>query len=108
MDGQVGDGSVLVLVEDVKVPISVVHNAISILKKEGVEKLDPMIVTQASSQSLTSVESASMDIVALICRSLEFPSDKLCGDISRVLKPGGTVLLSLSSQSVSKASKLHP
>ncbi|KAK4364758.1 hypothetical protein RND71_016116 [Anisodus tanguticus] len=48
---------------------------------------------------LTSVESASMDIVALICRSLEFPSDKLCGDTSRVLKPGGTILLSLSSQS---------
>ena len=47
-----------------------------------------------------------MDVVALICRSLEFPSDKLCGDISRVLKPGGTVLLSLSSQSVSKVSEL--
>ncbi|XP_049395984.1 anamorsin homolog isoform X1 [Solanum stenotomum] len=102
MDGQFGDGSILVLVEDVMVPISVVYNAISILKKEGVEKLDPMIVTQASTQSLTSVESASRDIVALICRSLEFPSDKMCGDISRVLKPGGTVLLSLSSQSVSK------
>ncbi|KAK6795764.1 hypothetical protein RDI58_009219 [Solanum bulbocastanum] len=102
MDGQVGYGSILVLVEDVMVPISVVYNAISILKKEGVEKLDPVIVTQASTQSLTSVESASRDIVALICRSLEFPSDKMCGDISRVLKPGGTVLLSLSSQSVSK------
>lgn len=106
-DGQVGDGSILVLAEDVMVPVSVVYNAISVLKKDGVEKLDPMIVTQASTQSLTSVESASMDIVALICRSLEFPSDKLCGDISRVLKPGGTVLLSLSSQSVSKANSTH-
>ncbi|KAJ8555235.1 hypothetical protein K7X08_012731 [Anisodus acutangulus] len=106
-DGQVGDGSILVLAEDVMVPVSVVYNAISILKKEGVEKLDPVIVTQASTQSLTSVESASMDIVALICRSLEFPSDKLCGDTSRVLKPGGTVLLSLSSQSVSKTNSTH-
>ena len=41
----------MVLVEDVMVPISLVYNAISILKKEGVEKLDPMIVTQASTQS---------------------------------------------------------
>ncbi|XP_004245949.1 anamorsin homolog [Solanum lycopersicum] len=105
--GQDGDGSILVLVEDVMVPVSVVYNAINILKKEGVEKLDPMIVTQASAQSLTPVETASMDVVALICRSLEFPSDKLCGDISRVLKPGGTVLLSLSSQSVSKEKSTH-
>lgn len=52
------------------------------------------------------MEAASRDIVALICRSLEFPSDKLCGDISRVLKPGGTVLLCLSSQSGSKVSEL--
>ncbi|XP_059315036.1 anamorsin homolog isoform X8 [Lycium ferocissimum] len=101
-DGQVGDGSILVLAEDVMVPVSVVYTAISVLKKEGAEKLDPMIVTQASTQSLTSAEFASMDFVALICRSLEFPSDKLCADISRVLKPGGIVLLSLSSQSVSK------
>ncbi|XP_049361751.1 anamorsin homolog [Solanum verrucosum] len=105
--GQDGDGSILVLVEDVMVPVSVVYNAINILKKEGAEKLDPMIVTQASTQNLTPVESASMDVVALICRSLEFPSDKLCGDISRVLKPGGTVLLSLSSQSVSKEKSTH-
>ncbi|KAK6782844.1 hypothetical protein RDI58_020640 [Solanum bulbocastanum] len=172
--GQDRDGSILVLVEDVMVPVSVVYNAINILKKEGVEKLDPMIVTQASTQmlpvfaknlcfmlkaivdldaflafwlltslrtsvsvvchikgnlilsaeaeetvllhrnsvikhevGLTPVESASMDVVALICRSLEFPSDKLCGDISRVLKPGGTVLLSLSSQSVSKEKSTH-
>ncbi|CAN4086704.1 unnamed protein product [Withania somnifera] len=107
MDGQVGDASILVLVEDVMVPISLVYNAISFLKKDGAEKLDPMIVTQASTQSLTSVDSASRDIVALICRSLESPNDKLCGDISRLLKPGGTVLLSLSSQSVSKANSTH-
>ncbi|KAM3397323.1 hypothetical protein P3S68_000835 [Capsicum galapagoense] len=101
-DGKGGDGTIVVLAEDVMVPVSVVYSALSILKKEGVEKFDPMIVTQASTQSLASVGSASMDVVALICRSLEFPSDKLCGDISRVLKHGGTVLLSLSSQSVSK------
>ncbi|KAM3264101.1 hypothetical protein P3L10_001095 [Capsicum annuum] len=101
-DGKGGDGTIVVLAEDVMVPVSVVYSALSILKKEGVEKFDPMIVTQASTQSLASVGSASMDVVALICGSLEFPSDKLCGDISRVLKHGGTVLLSLSSQSVSK------
>ncbi|PHT58450.1 Anamorsin -like protein [Capsicum baccatum] len=89
-DGKGGDGTIVVLAEDVMVPVSVVYSALSILKKEGVEKFDPMIVTQASTQSLASVGSASMDVVAVICRSLEFPSDKLCGDISRVLKNGGT------------------
>lgn len=39
------------------------------------------------------LESSSLDLVISICRSLEFPSDKLLAEISRVLKPGGTVLI---------------
>lgn len=46
------------------------------------------------------VESSSLDIVISICRSLEFPRDKLLAEISRVLKPGGTVLIQKTSQSV--------
>lgn len=39
-----------------------------------------------------------MDIILVICKSSEFPNEKLLADISRVLKPGGIVLLHLSSQ----------
>ena len=39
------------------------------------------------------VESSSLELVISICGSLEFPGDKLLAEISRVLKPGGTVLI---------------
>lgn len=48
---------------------------------------------------LTSLESSSIDDVVTLCKSLEFPSDQLLVNISRVLKPGGAVLVSLASQS---------
>lgn len=41
---------------------------------------------------LLSVESLSMDVVVYISNSFELPSDQLLINISRVLKPGGTVL----------------
>lgn len=43
-----------------------------------------------------------MDVVISISRSLQFPSDLLFGEISRVLKPGGTVLICKSLQSVAE------
>lgn len=46
------------------------------------------------------MESSSLDIVISICRSLEFPGDFLLEEISRVLKPGGTVLIYKTLQSV--------
>lgn len=45
------------------------------------------------------VESSSTDIVVVICNSCEFPNDQLFVDIARVLKPGGTVLVQVTSQS---------
>lgn len=48
---------------------------------------------------LKSLESSSIDDVVALCKSLEFPSDELLVNISRVLKPGGAVLVSLASQS---------
>ena len=39
------------------------------------------------------VESSSLELVISICGSLEFPGDKLLAEISRVLKPGGMVLI---------------
>lgn len=47
---------------------------------------------------LTSLESSSIDGVVSLCKTLEFPSDQLLGNMSRVLKPGGAVLFYLASQ----------
>lgn len=45
-------------------------------------------------------EPSSVDIVVSICSSLEFPGDLLVKEIFRVLKPGGTILIYNSQQSV--------
>lgn len=45
-------------------------------------------------------EPSSVDIVVSICSSLEFPGDLLVKEIFRVLKPGGTILIHNSQQSV--------
>lgn len=45
------------------------------------------------------MESSSIDIVICISRSAEFPSVRLFEEISRVLKPGGTILIHRTSQS---------
>lgn len=42
---------------------------------------------------------SSVDIVFVLCRSIEFPSEQLLGETSRVLKPGGTVLVYRTSDS---------
>ncbi|CDP14965.1 unnamed protein product [Coffea canephora] len=45
------------------------------------------------------VESSSINVVVVISKSSEFPNDALFLEISRILKPGGTVLVHLTSQS---------
>lgn len=87
------------ITDQVAVSLFAVRDAIKVVRKDGVEQLDPLIITQATSDSLTSLESSSMDDVVTLCKSLEFPSDQLLVNISRVLKPGGAVLVSLASQS---------
>ncbi|CAK9140732.1 unnamed protein product [Ilex paraguariensis] len=94
--------TVLVLTDNVVVPLSTVLNAIKVVKKEGVEQIDPMIITQASASSLLPIDSSSMDIVVFISTSLEFPGDQLFAEISRVLKPGGSTLLHQTSQSATR------
>ncbi|KAK6122475.1 hypothetical protein DH2020_043785 [Rehmannia glutinosa] len=94
-----GQDKILVVTDQVAVSLGAVLDVIKVVKKEGVEQIDPLIITQASSESLVSVESSSFDDVVSICKSLDFPSDQLLTNFSRVLKPGGTILLHLTSQS---------
>lgn len=44
-------------------------------------------------------ESSSTDYVVCLCKSLEFPEDELLANLSRVLKPGGTIFLQFISES---------
>ncbi|KAJ4723671.1 Anamorsin-like [Melia azedarach] len=85
--------AVLAFTEDKLLPVSAVLNAIRDLGNEAVEQYDPQIITQASSLSQLPVESSSVDIVISISSSLEFPGDQMFEEISRVLKPGGTILI---------------
>ncbi|KAL5552996.1 hypothetical protein UlMin_040397 [Ulmus minor] len=92
-------GSVLAFTDGAILSLNTVLNAIKELKDGGVENSDPLIITQVSLLSQLPVESSSVDIVLSLCTSLEFPSDQLFKEISRVLKPDGTILLLYSSQS---------
>ncbi|KAK1385477.1 Anamorsin-like [Heracleum sosnowskyi] len=93
--------SVLALTDNAVLPISAVYNAIKEIKKEGYEQSDPLIITQAASVGSLPVDPSSMDIVICICHSFEFLSEKFLVELSRVLKPGGQILLQ-TSQSVSE------
>ncbi|XP_015579215.1 LOW QUALITY PROTEIN: anamorsin homolog [Ricinus communis] len=94
--------SVLAFTDDAVLPVSTIVNAVRELGNEGAEQCDPQVVTQASSLSKLPVDSSSMDIVISICRSLQFQGDFLFEEISRVLKPGGTVLIYKTLQSVAE------
>ncbi|XP_022868642.1 anamorsin homolog [Olea europaea var. sylvestris] len=83
---------ILALTDQVVASLNVILDAIKVVRKEQVEQLDPMIITQASPDSPLSVESSSMDVVVFISSSFELPSDQLLVNISRVLRAGGTVL----------------
>lgn len=48
------EGNVLALIENVVMPLHEVLNAVRMVKKEAVEKINPLIVTQASSLSTIS------------------------------------------------------
>ena len=45
------------------------------------------------------MESSSFETVICICRSVEFPTDRLFEEILRVLKPCGTILVHKNPQS---------
>ncbi|KAL6547697.1 hypothetical protein OROHE_009402 [Orobanche hederae] len=93
-----GQDKLLVVTDQVAISLGAVQDAIRVLKNEGVEQIDPIIITQASTDSLASVESSSIDDVVSLYKSLNFPSDQLLANFSRILKPGGTIFLYPSSE----------
>ncbi|GAV75520.1 CIAPIN1 domain-containing protein/Methyltransf_11 domain-containing protein [Cephalotus follicularis] len=103
MDAKAMQSGVLAITDETAVSMSLVSNLIGQLGDEVMEQqFDPQIVTQASSLSKLPVESSSVDVVISICRSHEFPSDQLFGEISRAIKPGGKILICNTSQSVAQ------
>jgi SAM-dependent methyltransferase len=100
MDTTMAKSTVLVIADDAILPMSSVLNVIRQLGDGVAESCDLLVVTQASSLSKLPMESSSVDVVVSISRSHDFPSDQLFGDISRVLKPGGKILVSNTSQSI--------
>ncbi|KAI3941108.1 hypothetical protein MKW92_011292 [Papaver armeniacum] len=84
--------SILVFSDHVSVPVSAVMAAIAELGVKGDGQNDPLILTQASYLKNLPMESVSIDFVVYIVRTVEL-LDQFLEEISRVLKPGGTVLI---------------
>ncbi|KAL7226334.1 hypothetical protein ACSBR1_021447 [Camellia fascicularis] len=108
MDTIMMQSSVLALTDLAVLPISAVLNAIKMIKNEGLEQIDPLIITQASLLSHLPVDLSSVDTIIFICGSFEFPGDQLFGEISSVLRPGGMVLLQQHSVSATGEMKTSP
>ncbi|XP_060179317.1 uncharacterized protein LOC132609375 isoform X5 [Lycium barbarum] len=83
----------LVLLEDVMVPIIALFDGFRIVKMEGVDKLLPFIVNQVSLQSLLCSLFCGLRSLRVWILLYSFVY------IFRVLKAGGTVVLVIISQS---------
>ncbi|KAK9106360.1 hypothetical protein Syun_022371 [Stephania yunnanensis] len=90
------EGGVLALTDHVFLPVSAVLAAIKELGDKRDEESDPFIITQASLLKELPIESSSKDIVIYMSRMQDLPSDHLVGEISRVLRSGGTFLIQMA------------
>ncbi|KAF8047934.1 hypothetical protein N665_2759s0006 [Sinapis alba] len=98
MDSMVTQTTVLAVTDDVLLPVSSVLTIMKELAKEGIDRCDPLIITQASTISQVPLDASSVDVVIAISRTSDFPSDKTYGEFSRVLKPGGSVFVCTNSE----------
>ncbi|XP_024012395.1 LOW QUALITY PROTEIN: anamorsin homolog [Eutrema salsugineum] len=89
MDSMVTQTTVLAVTDDVVLPVS---SVLTLMKELGKEGIDPLIVTQASTTTLP-LDSSSMDAVLAILKTSDFLNDKMYGEFSRILKPGGMVFV---------------
>ncbi|WZZ38576.1 hypothetical protein YC2023_034835 [Brassica napus] len=98
MDSMMTQNTVLAVTDDVVLPVSSVLTIMKELAKEGIERCDPIIITQASTISQVPLDASSVDAVLAISRAPDFPSDKIYSEFSRVLKPGCSVYVCASSE----------
>ncbi|XP_048625010.1 anamorsin homolog [Brassica napus] len=87
--------TVLAVTDDVVLPVI---SVLTVMKVVGVERCDPMIITQASTISQVPLDSSSVDAVLAVSTTSEFPTDKIYGEFSRILKPGGSVFVCTNSE----------
>ncbi|KZV41586.1 anamorsin [Dorcoceras hygrometricum] len=93
-----GQDKLMVLTDQAAVFLTTILEAIKVVRKEEFQKLDPLIITQASSECLLTEEASSTDYIICVCKSFQFPADQLLVNIYSVLRPGGTILLYLTSE----------
>ncbi|KAK3408652.1 hypothetical protein EUGRSUZ_J00852 [Eucalyptus grandis] len=94
--------AVLALTDDVVMQVKAVFDLIREAGSEKLEQCDPQIITHASNLGKLPVESSSVDFAIAICKSPEFPGNGLFEEISRVLKPGGTIVIRKALSSVAE------
>ncbi|KAL7597158.1 hypothetical protein Lser_V15G30386 [Lactuca serriola] len=102
MGTQMVDSNILAFIENEVMPLHEVLNAIRMVKNKAVEKINPLIITHASSLSSLQMESSSVDFIISMGTSEDFPGDNLVGEFSRVLKPGGEIFIHQSFDAAKK------
>ncbi|XP_023752780.1 uncharacterized protein LOC111901134 isoform X1 [Lactuca sativa] len=102
MGTQMVDSNMLAFIENEVMPLHEVINAIKIVKNEAIEKINPLIISHASSLSSLQMESSSVDFIISMGTSEDFPGDNLVGEFSRVLKPGGEIFIHQSFDAAKK------
>lgn len=88
-------GSMLVLTDHVIMPLGVVLSAVREVGIETIGEKDVLVITQASDLRQWPIESSSLDIVISISRKPDCSMQWL-EEMSRVLKPGGMILMHTS------------
>ncbi|CAI0416221.1 unnamed protein product [Linum tenue] len=82
----------LVISDEQVVQMTTINDALRELGKEALQ-CDVQLYTQSSSQSKLPVESSSIEFLICISRSHAYPDGSWFDEISRALKPGGTILV---------------
>ncbi|GJU44673.1 anamorsin [Tanacetum coccineum] len=97
--------SVLAVTDNVVVPLNHVLTAVRLLLVKDDVSTNPLILTQASLLSSLPVDASSTDFVVSISKSSDFPGDKFFEEFSRVLKPGGEIVIHQTSADAKETTK---